>query len=1200
VSTGGLDVGRVYASVGARLDESGFDRFERRLDSARRDARDDVVAHARLDPSLAGAERYDREVSRLRTESHDDIVTHAHVDADTRGIDNYSRRVQEADRHNTDFVRGAGRMRGSLGVLTVGGAGFAAAGIAAGGLAIGVKTAVGAFEESEVVQRRQSLVIKTMGQDAGATAEHINRLATAQMKRTAVDDDSIVSAANVIRTFKDIRNEAGAGNDVFDRTTKATLDMAAAFGGDLQTNAVRLGRALNDPVRGASALSRTGAIAAADLDKLKKAAEDGAPKLELQRMVLNAVEKQVQGTAESSATGSQKMSTAFGELEETLGKKLAPTFNTVAGFVTHLINETAKGQGPIAALGHAIGDVVHFIGGLVSQAQKGRGPLDALADGASAVFHAVKDVITGLIAGGRAIVDFIQHNEDVQRILGQVKRNFGAFVDFLKGVFADAKRIFRDVLPDLKNIAEGVASMVRKVVDVIGPVVRAVLPGLSKAFRGVMEVVRAVVKVLAGIFSGDFSKIWDGLKGIVKGALDAVEGVIKGAFNGFKALGGKLFGAVGDGIKGAINGVIGIAEGLINKIIDVINIIPGVNIGHVGGGGSGRAAILPAGALTGRAAATAPAGGGDVNNGTTANDLQQIADVGNLDTNPIHNVEHSVAGIISKLPGNPFKAPFTGVGSYVLGKAADFIKSKASAIVSPDLSSLTPIIGSGHTYAVAQAIARKYGLSVSSGYRTPEHNAAVGGVPNSLHTHGSASNPGAIDLVGPYANMYAALRDPVVQALQEHLVHDVGSGLHLHLGFFKQGGIPNPSAGALDDHVLLDPHGRPVARMSGTEGILNTPQMREVNRALGVTKSLGIGRYGSLGDLWGSGMKHYAHGGKISYSATQKLQGKISDLETTYGLRERAFNQVDEQVLVEDDNGNVHIDKDAKRVRTRELTTLYGIRGSIGDAERKLRDMSERLVKRYRRMLAELDDRLGGKDGLRAQLAAVKGNGKKAQDMRTSLQNKIDRASGRRDTLDSRKKELAALAHQLGFDIQGTDLDLGDLRLEAKGDGIRLAGPGGGTFTSDKPSAFEPGPGILGGIGPAVTTADDTTTGAGGGPGTPDDTTSAVADAQAVAAQAQAQAAALQADLAAAQTNLAAFTGPGDIGAGGPNAFGAAGFYGDPALGGHRGAGYAPQISVTIQTLVPPTGRAALELAGAVVSAIGSQPAPQSNSGRVG
>lgn len=42
------------------------------------------------------------------------------------------------------------------------------------------------------------------------------------------------------------------------------------------------------------------------------------------------------------------------------------------------------------------------------------------------------------------------------------------------------------------------------------------------------------------------------------------------------------------------------------------------------------------------------------------------------------------------------------------------------------------------TLTYARRIEKKFGLTITSIYRTPEHNAAIGGAPNSWHTKGYA------------------------------------------------------------------------------------------------------------------------------------------------------------------------------------------------------------------------------------------------------------------------------------------------------------------------------------------------------------------------------------------------------------------------------------------------------------------------------
>jgi hypothetical protein len=79
----------------------------------------------------------------------------------------------------------------------------------------------------------------------------------------------------------------------------------------------------------------------------------------------------------------------------------------------------------------------------------------------------------------------------------------------------------------------------------------------------------------------------------------------------------------------------------------------------------------------------------------------------------------------------------------------------------------------------------------------------------------------------------------------------------------RGGGIPNPRASGQDDHLLIDPSGRPVAAMAGDEGIVNTPQMGYLDRMLAKTKAFFGDPFGSLGELWQSGMNHYAKGGQL-------------------------------------------------------------------------------------------------------------------------------------------------------------------------------------------------------------------------------------------------------------------------------------------------------------------------------------------------
>lgn len=76
------------------------------------------------------------------------------------------------------------------------------------------------------------------------------------------------------------------------------------------------------------------------------------------------------------------------------------------------------------------------------------------------------------------------------------------------------------------------------------------------------------------------------------------------------------------------------------------------------------------------------------------------------------------------------------------------------------------------------------GLTETSGYRDPQHNAEVGGVPNSYHTQLDANGDSrAYDFVGSAADMQNAAAWAKQNGATEVLIHNAGSGQHLHIAF---------------------------------------------------------------------------------------------------------------------------------------------------------------------------------------------------------------------------------------------------------------------------------------------------------------------------------------------------------------------------------------------------------------------------------
>lgn len=83
----------------------------------------------------------------------------------------------------------------------------------------------------------------------------------------------------------------------------------------------------------------------------------------------------------------------------------------------------------------------------------------------------------------------------------------------------------------------------------------------------------------------------------------------------------------------------------------------------------------------------------------------------------------------------------------------------------------------GHTkWHVQRLVEHVPGLSISSGRRSPDHNRRVGGSPTSKHLQGKAC-----DLYGPELDMMHGRRTAQHEGASRAIIHDSGSGRHLHV-----------------------------------------------------------------------------------------------------------------------------------------------------------------------------------------------------------------------------------------------------------------------------------------------------------------------------------------------------------------------------------------------------------------------------------
>ena len=195
----------------------------------------------------------------------------------------------------------------------------AAALVAIGATAV---SAIKAGEAFATANARVANIADSMGlfgTETKAVTDRLLTLAEATARQIGVDNLSIKATQAKLLTFKNLAATADEVGSSFDRATMAALDMASAGFGSAEQNAVQLGKALEDPITGITDLAKSG-VTFTDSEKKKiEALVESGKLLEAQDMILQAIEKQIGGTAKATANDTDKMKEGFRQFQQQLG-----------------------------------------------------------------------------------------------------------------------------------------------------------------------------------------------------------------------------------------------------------------------------------------------------------------------------------------------------------------------------------------------------------------------------------------------------------------------------------------------------------------------------------------------------------------------------------------------------------------------------------------------------------------------------------------------------------------------------------------------------------------------------------------------------------------------------------------------------------------------------------------------------------------
>jgi hypothetical protein len=385
-----------------------------------------------------------------------------------------------------------------------------------------LKTSITDAMETQDVVTQLNAVLKSTEGIAGVTAEQVMELGNVFERTTKFSAEATIGGQNLLLTFTNI------GKDVFPLATETMLDMSQALKQDLKSSATQLGKALNNPIEGVSALSRVGVQFTKEQKELIKTLQESGRIEEAQAIILKELQTEFGGSAVAAGT------TFSGKLE-ILKNKLGGVTQQIGDGILPKLTELAD----------------KFIG--MIDVEK----LTVMTEGVTEGLSSILDWVMRLIEA-----------PSLDTLAEPLKRLFN-FTDWFKNAVQDV-----DWNGLSNRLADGINSIDWAMVG------QYVYQGISNVLQGLWTVVSeidwvaltdALGNALKGLIAGlsgypdwdSFVEVFEQAWFIIKFQWNAQMDEIKQAFSGF------------------VTSIINRAIDLRNRLTNVLNNLPGFNFSEI-------------------------------------------------------------------------------------------------------------------------------------------------------------------------------------------------------------------------------------------------------------------------------------------------------------------------------------------------------------------------------------------------------------------------------------------------------------------------------------------------------------------------------------------------------------------------------------------------------------------------------------------
>ena len=258
-----------------------------------------------------------------------------------------------------------------------------------------------AYSKQVQAEAKLASVLRATGGAAGYTISELVDLAGQLQKTTGIGDETILSMQGILASFKNIRG------DVFRDATEAILDMSVVMlkagksQAEIEQTSVQVGKALNDPIKGMTALSRVGVTFTDQQREMVKYYQENNKLAAAQAIVLRELKGEFGGAAagqDKQVLSMKALANEFGDMLELFGAAIfeSEEFASGLGYIRAKLSELANS-----------GEIDSFVGNLAAGFEAILPIINGVAKGLSFVADGIRyvSIAAGSLAGGSTIED---------------------------------------------------------------------------------------------------------------------------------------------------------------------------------------------------------------------------------------------------------------------------------------------------------------------------------------------------------------------------------------------------------------------------------------------------------------------------------------------------------------------------------------------------------------------------------------------------------------------------------------------------------------------------------------------------------------------------------------------------------------------------------------------------------------------------